>query len=258
MYKISGILPGDFSGFTQEDLDVSLPEDVIKEITSHEQSRKTVFADQHGFPLAEDNDGQRLRLSQKYEKYKIKPKHVPFSKPPSSGSAESNPETTVKPVTTRSGRVVKKPQMLGEWVTDSLNDTDRSEEKPKDPVTDLSPRLMEPGHNPPPLGLKTQRLVGIEHPQYQTPTFSRFQPQKVIKKPKTTVPPAPPGVETETKNPSKNSPQNPQPQGLLRGTIPPNQQQQQIPDDIHLGDSPPRLRRTTRERKPPSKYGFED
>jgi len=258
MYKISGILPGDFSGFTQEDLDVSLPEDVIKEITSHEQSRKTVFADQHGFPLAEDNDGQRLRLSQKYEKYKIKPKHVPFSKPPSSGSAESNPETTIKPVTTRSGRVVKKPQMLGEWVTDSLNDTNQSEEKPKDPVIDSSPRLMEPGHNPPPLGLKPQRLVGIEHPQYQTPTFSRFQPQKVIKTPKTVISPAPPGVRTETKTPSKNSPQNPQPQGLLRGTIPPNQQQQQIPDDIHLGDSPPRLRRTTRERKPPSKYGFED
>ena len=262
MYKISGILPD----FSQEDFDISLPEEVVEEITKHKQSRRTVFADQQGLPLAQDNEGQRLRLSQKYEKYKTKPKHVPFSKPPSSGSIDSDPgvaivnpghsgpsleTTTKKPITTRSGRTVKKPQMLGEWDTDVDTSPEPSFDQPQPPTT--KSKDFKPG--PEQTGPKIQRLVGLEHPQYQTPTFSRFQPQKVLK---TALPPTPQGVEAAPKPLEKGVSKNPQPQGLLRTPLQPEQQKSAIPDDIHLGDSPPRPRRPARERKPPTRYGFED
>ena len=294
----------------EEDLNPSLPFDLINELTTYDKTRKqkAIFADHHGLPLIEDNEGMRWRPTRRYEKDKTQPKHVPFSAPPtpdSSESAQSLPDSKTKtpPVTTRTGRIVKKPTMFGEWETNPsphFGDTPEKEshkgkEKESTPVRSdsqtMSPSRLTGFHWSPDAN-EFLNLSGMEHPKFQTPSFSRFDPSKLKEafKPKTKItdkmtgfpqqqqktqpsPPTPHGDPVESRKPAKTQDQTQtqkgplKARGLLRTPVensPKQHQKQQgfptphpLPPDIQLGDSPP-PRRTARNRKPPRRFGFED
>ena len=279
----------------EEDLDPTLPNEIQEEINQF-NPRKASFADHQGLPLAIDNEGNRWLLTKDYEhnpNVKTR-KHIPYSNSSSSNNEDelvtTLPETDIvqQPTTTRTGRVIKKPERLIE------KETPPKEKRPKKTIQDTTFEKAKTGLSPTRLSRLTgfpwfkktpepklvKKLSGIEHPNFTTPVYSRFNPSKLIKartgvsKQTVTATPLPqtptpqenvdksvlPDLPTKAK-PAKNPKISPLgPIGLLRMPVAPSptQQQPQLPDNIQLGDSPPALRRSTRARKPPSRYGFED
>ena len=282
----------------EENLDPTLPDEIQEEINLF-NPRKASFADHQGLPLAIDNEGNKWLLARNYEKDpQTTPKHIPFSNPSSPTNEDvvlqtQKEEPDQQQIKTRTGRIVRKPERLIEKDTPTKEKTNLTK-KQNTLVSNDTFEKDKTGLSPTPISRLTgfpwfkktpepqlmKKLSGIEHPNFKTPVYSRFDPsrlKRVLTKPnpasKTILdPPTPQGDRDDASKPDPaktraKTTKNPKisplgPIGLLRMPVGPSPAQQAnppIPDDIQLGgDSPPTLRRSTRARKPPTRYGFED
>ena len=282
----------------EENLDPTLPDEIQEEINLF-NPRKASFADHQGLPLAIDNEGNKWLLARNYEKDpQTTPKHIPFSNPSSPTNEDvvlqtQKEEPDQQQIKTRTGRIIRKPERLIEKDTPTKekrnltkkqntlvsNDTFEKDKTGLSP-TPISRLTGFPWFKKTPEPQLMKKLSGIEHPNFKTPVYSRFDPsrlKRVLTKPnpasKTILdPPTPQGDRDDSSKPDPaktraKTTKNPKisplgPIGLLRMPVGPSPAQQAnppIPDDIQLGgDSPPTLRRSTRARKPPTRYGFED
>jgi len=112
--------------------------------------KRTKFSDEKGLPIAEDNQGRKYRLTRSFG-INPKAKRMVLSEQASSasGSGESGEPSQPSPdhpvpskppqITTRTGRVIKKPDMLGDWdMETSPPDAAQPFKQPKQPSRPVS------------------------------------------------------------------------------------------------------------------------